>query len=327
MNLRVAVVGSGAIGSYYGGKLAHCGSDVHFLMRCDLSTVRKSGIRIRSKTGNIHAAKVNCYGSTSEIGPCDLVLIALKATSNSDLLELIPPLLHDGTILLTLQNGFGNEEFLAENFGAERVVGGICFVCLSRVEPGVIEHYDYGRVMLGEYRGNPLPRTHAIAQEFERCDIACSVVENLPLERWRKLVWNIPFNGLSVVAGGIHTATILADENLRTATLALMDEVITAAATCGQVLPSAEAMEQMRRTEEMGAYKPSTLIDFEARKPLEIEPIWGEPLRRATAAGARLPRLELLYVVLKELDRKNRFESDRAHVWHKDEARKDIAHG
>jgi ketopantoate reductase len=127
-------------------------------------------------------------------------------------------------------------------------------------------------------------------------------------KRWRKLVWNIPFNGLSVTAGGVDTAEILADDNLRAKALALMDEVIAGANKCGHFLPSAEALAQMKRTEEMGKYKPSTLVDFESGKPLEIEAIWGEPLRRANAAGAKMPRLESLYFQLKELDRHNRRE-------------------
>ena len=305
LNLRIAVVGSGAIGSYYGAKLAFYGRDVHFLMRSDLAAVRKRGISIRSKAGNFRVAKVSCYEKTAEIGPCDLVLIALKATSNLDLIELIPPLLHKRTMLLTLQNGFGSDKFLADKFGAERVLGGLCFVCLNRVDSGVIEHYDYGRIALGEYRGYPLPRTHDVAWEFKRCGMTCTVVESLELERWRKLVWNIPFNGLSLTAGGVDTATILANDKLRADALALMDEVIVAAGKCGHFLPTAEALKQMQRTEEMGNYKPSTLIDFEAHKPLEIEAIWGEALRRATAAGAKMPRLERLYAQLRELDHKN----------------------
>jgi len=125
---RIAVVGSGAIGSYYGGKLAYYGRDVHFLMRRDLHAVRKRGLHIRSKKENIHVAKVNCYTSTEEIGPSDLVIVALKATSNDALPALLPPLLHEKTALLTLQNGLGSEEFLAEHFGAEHVLGGLCFV-------------------------------------------------------------------------------------------------------------------------------------------------------------------------------------------------------
>ncbi|MDQ6655540.1 MAG: 2-dehydropantoate 2-reductase [Verrucomicrobiota bacterium] len=297
-NFRIGVVGSGAIGSYYGAKLAYYGRDVHFLMRGDLRDVRRFGIRIRGKAENIRVAKVNCYATTEEIGPCDLVFIALKATSNRALTSLIPPLLHERTMLLTLQNGLGNEEFLAENFGAERVLGGLCFVCLNRVSPGVIEHYDVGRVIVGEYRGYPQARTHDIAWEFKRCGIVCTVAENLGLERWRKLVWNIPFNGLSITAGGVDTAAILANDQLRATSLALMDEVIAAANKCGYPLPTSVALQQMKRTETLGAYKPSTLIDLEAGRPLELEAIWGEPLRRAVAAGASMPQLAKLYAQL-----------------------------
>src|SRR5439155_21174080 len=127
--------------------------------------------------------------STKEIGPCDLVLIAIKATSNADLVGLIPPLLHERTMLLTLPNGLGNEEFLAEYFGAERVLGGLCFICLSRVSRTEVERYDYGQIVLGEYGRASQPRTRAIAAEFKRADVTCSVTDSLLLERWRKLVW------------------------------------------------------------------------------------------------------------------------------------------
>lgn len=301
-NFRIAVVGAGAIGCYYGAKLAYNGRDVHFLMRGDVEEIRRFGIRIRGKGEDLRLARVNYHASTEEIGPCDLVLVAVKATSNSDLPKLIPPLLHEKTMLLTLQNGFGNEEFLAKNFGAERVLGGLCFVCLNLVSRGVLELYDPGRVAVGEYGRHPLPRTHDVASEFTGCGVVCDVVEDLALERWRKLIWNIPFNGLSVAAGGVDTEAILSDDHLRGECLALMDEVIQAANRCGFPLPAAAALEQIKRTESMGAYKPSTLIDFQAGRPLEIEAIWGEPLRRAAAAGALTPRLKELYEKLKALD-------------------------
>ena len=300
-NYRIAVVGAGALGGYYGAKLAYHGRDVHFLMRGELREIRRLGLRVRGKTENFRLAKVNCYNSTGEIGPCDLVLIALKTTANEDLLNLIPPLLKKETMLLTLQNGLGNEEFLARHFGAERVMGALCFVCLIREAPGVIEQYGHGRIVLGEYQRYPLPRTHDVSWEFKRCGVVCTVAENLGRERWRKLVWNIPFNGLAVTAGAIDTAAILADDKLRATALALMDEVVAAANRCGYALPTAEVLEQLKRTEKMGAYKPSTLIDFEAGKPLELEAIWGEPLRCAEAAGAAVPQLRALYAELKKL--------------------------
>lgn len=305
-NFRIAIVGAGAIGLYYGAKLASFGRDVHFLVRSDYEVVRKRGLRIRSKSENIHVAKVNAWHSTAEIGQCDLVVVAVKTTSNHELPSLITPLLGEETIILTLQNGLGNEEFLAEHFGAERVMGGICFICLNRTEPGVVERFDSGRLTIGEFRGHPQPRTHDVAWEFKRCGVVCTVTANLALERWRKLVWNIPFNGLSVVAGGIDTAKILADEGLRQLSLELMDETIAIANACGHSVPTVFGLEQMKRTKLMGDFKPSTLIDYFAGRPLEIEPIWGEALRRARASGVAAPQLEKLYTKLAALDQAQR---------------------
>lgn len=302
-NFRIAIVGAGAIGLYYGGKLAHFGRDVHFLLRSDYETIRKKGLRLRSKKENIHVAKVNVHHSTEEIGPCDLVLVAVKTTSNLELPPLMTPLLGEKTMILTLQNGLGNEEFLADRFGSERILGGLCYISLNRTAPGEVERFDAGRLTIAEHRGHPQPRTHDIAWEFKRCGVVCSVAAALAFERWRKLVWNIPFNGLSVVAGDIDTAQILADEGLRLLALELMHETIAIANACGHHLPTALALDQMKRTRLMGDFKTSTLVDHLAGRPLEIESIWGEPLRRGKSLGVAAPRLETLYHQLVSLDR------------------------
>lgn len=306
MDFKIAVVGSGAIGSYYGAKLAHGGSDVHFLIRGDLSEVRRAGLYVRGKSENFRVAKVNCYNSTKEIGPCDLVLIALKSTSNCDLVDLVPPLLHEQTMLLTLQNGLGNDEFLAKHFTAKRVLGGLCFIALNRPSRTEIERYAYGHIVLGEFGRASQPRTREVAAEFTRGGVTCNITDDLARERWRKLIWNIPFNGLSILAGGIDTAAIVGDKDLRQATLALMDEVITAANKCGHALARDAWREHIERTETMDGYKPSTLLDWEAGRPLEVEAIWGEPSRRAVASGGQMPRTEMIYTLLKQLEKARR---------------------
>lgn len=291
---------------YYGAKLARAGSDVHFLMRGDLTEARQNGIFVRGESENFRVEKVNCYNSTKEIGPCDLVIITVKATSNPDLVELVPPLLHENSAILTLQNGLGNEEFLAEHFGPKRILGGLCFIAVERHSKSEVERYDYGLIILGEFGRPASQRAREIAGEFRRANVKCSVTDDVALERWRKLIWNIPFNGLSIVAGGIDTATIVGDQNLRQLSLDLMNEVITAANKCGHALPADAWTEHMKRTDSMAGFKPSTLADWDTGKPLEIEAIWGEPLRRGTAAGARMRRTEMVYALLNKLDRDRR---------------------
>ena len=124
-------------------------------LRSDYETVRKKGLRLRSKNENIHVRKGERYRSTEEIGPCDLVIVAVKTTSNPELPPLIAPLLGEKTMILTLQNGLGNEEFLADRFGAERILGGLCYICLNRTAPGVVERFDAGRLTIGEYLAIP----------------------------------------------------------------------------------------------------------------------------------------------------------------------------
>lgn len=300
---KIAVIGAGAVGCYYGGKLAQAGGNVHFLMRSDLAAVKQNGLTIHSPDGNFHLDPVHAYATTEEIGPCDLVVIAVKTTSNAVLEKLIPPLLKENTALLTLQNGLGNEEFLAQRFGEKRIMGGLCFVCLNRTAPGVIEHYGYGTLSIGEFGREGQPRTRKVVEDFTATGIKTRLVENLATERWRKLVWNVPFNGLSIAGGGITTDLILADEGLLKLTRGLMEEVIAAAGNDGHAIPREFIEEQVKRTYKMDAYKPSSLIDYLDGREVEVESIWGEPYRRGVASGTAMGRLETLYYLLKKITR------------------------
>ncbi len=295
----IAIVGSGAIGTFYGARLAFAGSHVRFLMRSDLARVRAQGITLIEGEGTRTLSPVEAFATTAEIGPVDLVFITLKTTANPELARLLPPLLHAGTAVVTLQNGLGNEERVASIVGAERVLGGLCYIAANRTAPGEITCRYPGSIVLGEFTGPALDRTGAIAALFTAAGVRCSTEDSLAQARWRKLVWNVAFNGLAVAGGGITTDQILASPVLAARVRVLMDEIAAAARVLGYEISESFIQEQIIRTPAIGAYRPSTLVDFLAGRELELEAIWGEPLRRGQAAGVAMPELGRLYAELK----------------------------
>jgi 2-dehydropantoate 2-reductase len=317
--MKIAIVGPGALGSYYGAKLCQAGHEVHFLLRSDYETVRQNGVWIESVEGNFqvhpHAAR-----AAEEIGASDLVIVGLKTTANHVLPQLLPRLTGSNTTVVTLQNGLGNEAAVSAVVGAEKTMGGVCFVCLNRIAPGRIRHIAHGNIVLGEFGRPAQPRTHHICQTFTDAGVTCKVTMNLEQARWEKLVWNIPFNGLGVAsAAGIDavlqgqiapgakmktcltTDLLLSDAGWERLVRELMMETIAAARAQGMDIPDSAADKQIERTRKMGAYKASTLIDFERGQELELEGLFMEPLRRARLASVPCPRLTALCGVLAQM--------------------------
>ena len=316
--MKIAVVGPGAVGSFYGAKLARARHELHFLLRSDFHHVKRFGVKVLSPDGDFNV-RPRCAQRPEEIGPCDLVIVALKATANSIFSEVIPPLVNENTAVLTLQNGLGNEEQLAAVIPPEQILGGLCFVCLNRLSPGVIQHIAHGKIELGEFNRWPEPRTHDIATAFRHAGIPCGVRDNLERAHWEKLVWNIPFNGLGVASCAgfdallsgefsgrksdcLTTDFLLADPRWLSIVRELMSEVIETANACNLNIPPDCAEEQIARTRVMGAYNPSTLLDFVHGREIELEALFFEPLRRARAKKVSTPRLEALCAILQKLD-------------------------
>jgi 2-dehydropantoate 2-reductase len=317
--MKIAVVGCGAVGSFYGAKLCRTGHEVHFLLRSDYDVVRREGVLVRSIHGDFRV-RPRSAARPEEIGVSELVLIGLKTTANDQFPLFLPRLVGPDTAVMTLQNGLGNEERLARIFPAGQILGGLCFVCLNRVAPGVIQHTDHGLVVIGEFQGHATPRTHALAAMFRDAAVECRVTDDLRRAHWEKLVWNIPFNGLGVAGAAGYAAVIrghlapgqalgpvlttdllLAEPRWQKLLRDLMLEVIAAARGLGLEIPDTCADENLARTRTMGAYKASTLLDFEYGRPLELQSLFGEPLRQAQQAGVATPRLAALGVVLEQM--------------------------
>lgn len=296
-----AIVGSGAIGCYYGGRLAEAGHDVRFLMRSGIEAVRKTGLTVESSDGDFFLPEINCAPTSDEIGKVDVVVVAWKATANAHFEEVIAPLLHEKTIIVTLQNGLGNIETLGKLFGKERILGGMCFVCINRLKPGLIRHIAAGNIVIGEASPGITPRLEALVEIFDGAKVRCSAAEDFEETQWKKLVWNIPFNGLCITEGGIDTGVLLARSGGEDQVRGLMKEVQAIAGALGHEIEDEFVEFQIERTHPMGDYKPSSMLDFVNGNPVEVEAIWGEPLRRAKEAGVDVPRLEELDTKIREL--------------------------
>ncbi len=321
--MKIGIVGCGALGSYYGACLARAGHEVHFLLRSDLDTVRAHGVQILSPNGDFRVYP-KAAASPLEIGACELVVIGLKTTANHTFPDLVPPLVNTNTAVLTLQNGLGSEEALAQLVPTENVLGGLCFVCINRIAPGIIRHLAHGRIVLGQHLRGPDARTHDIACVFREAGVPCEVASDLGHAHWQKLVWNIPFNGLGVAsAAGLapldkghvppdltllpcrSSDQLLADPAWETWVRRLMLEVIATARALGHPIPDDYAQFQIDRTREMGAYFASTIIDFIERRPLEVIALFVEPWRAARDAGVEVPALQSLCRVLRDLALRN----------------------
>lgn len=301
------ILGTGALGGYYGARLHHGGCDVRFLLHSDFAHVRAHGLRVESPHGDFSIRTPQVFARVTELPPADVVAVCLKTTQNHLLPELLPPAVGPQTVVLMMQNGLGIEARAAAIVPGNRLLGGLAFLCSNKVGPGHIRHLDYGEVRLAEHRrdGTPAgvtPMVEAIAADFERAGIRVHREADLELARWKKLVWNVPFNGLCVVRR-CTTDVLMSDPVERRHCEALMQEVCAAAAACGRPIDPAFVSIMMATTDRMASYSPSMKLDAERGQPLEHEAIHGAVLRAAQAAGVACPRIAALYAELVAVNR------------------------
>ncbi|MCA9828945.1 MAG: 2-dehydropantoate 2-reductase [Dehalococcoidia bacterium] len=308
----IAIIGTGAVGGYYGARLAKAGHDVRFLARSDYRAISESGLDIRSHEGDFQLRPASVFRSAAEIGVVDWVICALKTTSLDQAPALIAPCAGPATRVLALMNGLGIEERLAAYFDRRRIFGAMAFVCINRTGPGVIHHLKYGRLSIGHLDDDPAETT-ALAELLRGANLDVVTAPNLRWARWDKLCWNIPFNGLSVAAGGIGTEAITGDDLLRGTAERAMREVVSlgnadlAAAGSPDRLETAEVVARMfSLTDTMGNYHTSMALDYAQARPLEVETILGEPSRRAAALGVHVPTIDALYTLVHAADLRRR---------------------
>lgn len=301
--MKYGIIGTGAIGGFYGAKLARSGQDVHFLLHSDYDEVCQHGLQIDSCDGSFHLDHVNAYRQTSDMPVCDVVLVSLKTVNNHLLSTLLPPLLGSHTLVVMIQNGIGVEPDVQQMFPDVQLVAGVAFICSSKTGPGRVSHQCNGSINLASYSCRDEERMQQLVADFQSAGINTHCVEYYEA-RWKKAVWNMPFNGMTVA---LNTTTDQLLSNPETERLIhdQMLEVIHAAQHLGvENIHEQFADKMIQMTRQMVPYSPSMKLDFDFRRPMEIDYLYTKPIKEAQIAGFSMPKLEMLEGELRFIQRR-----------------------
>ena len=301
--MKYAIIGTGAVGGYYGGRLAHAGNEVHFLLHSDYDYVREHGLQVDSCDGSFHLDAPNIYHTTADMPKVDVVIVALKTTRNHMLKELLPPLIHPETLVLLIQNGIGPEPILQQQFPNLYLAAGLAFICSAKTEPGRVNHQCYGSINIGNYSCKNQQIVDRLILDFTEAGIKAASIEYHEA-RWKKAVWNMPFNGMTVVMNA-QTNQLLANPATMQLIRRQMMEVIGAAQALGvKGLDESFADRMIEMTLSMTPYSPSMKLDYDFHRPMEIDYLYSNAIAEAHRAGYAMPCLEMLEAQLRFLQEK-----------------------
>jgi len=299
-----SILGSGAVGGYYGAKLVRAGHDVTFIARgAHLAAIRERGLEIRSPALGDFTVRARAEEDTALVGPVDVVIVAVKAYDNGSALDMIAPMVGPNTTVLPLQNGVDSVDELAARLGQAAVVGGVTYVATALTAPGVIDQTGtHRRIVFGEVFGAPprlTERIAAIRDALAGADIQAEAVPDGRVPIWEKFIFLVSLAGFTGAAR-LPIGPILADEQIRGAFFDGCREIERLARAEG--VPIAPDI-----IERIGAYvdgipksmRSSLLIDLAQGKRIEVEQLQGSVVRRAARAGIPVPIMSTLYSVLK----------------------------
>jgi 2-dehydropantoate 2-reductase len=296
---KVLVVGAGAIGGFYGGLLAKAGAEVAVVCRSDYEAVKLNGFTIQShQLGTWRFLPAGVFRQVGEFRKeADYLLLCTKVIPGLDRAALIREAVSAKTAVVLIQNGVEIEREIQDAFPDNEIISGLAFICCNRIGPGSLAHLAYGRLTLG-VPGEPVSiKTRELSDLFSKAGIECLASADIVAERWKKCVWNAPFNPLSVLSGGLSTADILASQE--PFVRHIMEDIRRIAQALGHSLPGQIVDSHIESTRTMPPYKTSMLIDYEQGRPLETEAILGNALRAGQRAGVMTPYLESVYALMK----------------------------
>jgi len=300
-----SIIGTGGIGGYYGGRLALNGNDVHFLLHSDYNYVKTNGLQVDSVNGDFHLNNPTIYDDASKMPLSDVVLVCLKTTNNHLLPQLLKNLADHHTVVILIQNGIGVEEDVQQMIPNIQLVAGLAFICTAKVAPGHINHQCYGHINLGNFSCKDKDVLNQIINDFNTAGIKAQCVE-YKTARWRKAVWNMPFNGMTV-ALNTQTDMLLKNPSTRQLIREQMMEIVRTTKHMGIEGVDEDFVENMiATTDVMTPYSPSMKLDYDFHRPMEINYIYSRPLQIAREAGIPMPKLEMLEAELKFIEGSHR---------------------
>ncbi len=306
-NNKVLVVGAGGVGAYFGGRLAQAGMDVSVLCRSNYEQVRKNGFHLKSIAGDFSFMPGGVYRSCAEYpGTADYLIVTTKVLPDIDVVKIIKAAVKPGTMIVLIQNGIEIEPEVFAAFPDNELVSSIAYIGVFQRENGKIEHQAAGRLKMGVYKGGSSGKMDLLSANFNKVNVECETVEDIEFFRWVKLVWNVPYNPLSVLAGGADTKVISTTKVLEDLCAELMQEVCAVAKARGIHLPENIIQKNLEYTRKFPPYKTSMLLDFENKRPLEVDAIVGNVVRIAHEEQVAVPHLETVYALLSAVDIKNR---------------------
>lgn len=296
----IVIVGAGAIGSFYGAILKKAGCSVSTVMRSDYDAVRARGIRITSPLGDLSYKPDHVYrdGDLPEETP-DFLILCVKVLPGVDRVALVAPWMGENTCLVLIENGLDIEKELADAYPDNTLISCLAFIAASRTESGVVEHKAYGKLVMGRYPDGVDESCRVLSQLFTDGGIKIDLTERVVGERWRKCLWNTPFNPLSVIANGADTRTILDATGGEELIRAMMCEVMAVAAAEGYPMDEALIDQNIEGTRKMPAYKNSMALDYLNDRPIEREAVLGNVVAIARRHGIAVPHLNTVLVTLK----------------------------
>jgi 2-dehydropantoate 2-reductase len=299
MKTKILVIGTGAIGSFYAAKLSQAGAEVNVVCRSDYEEVKKNGIFVKSYEGDFYFTPHLVIKNVNEYQDrADFIIVATKVLPSIDVTQIVKPVLDNNTSLVLIQNGIHIEDQIIEAFPNHHLISCIAFIAVSKIAPATIHHQFFGRIIIGDYPQGHSTKTKILFDLFNQSQIPCVLAENIKLERWKKLIWNIGFNPTSVLTNKSDTSRMVSNKATRSVIEKAMREVEILAAADGCVLPENIIEKNINDTLTMPPYKTSMLLDFEAGREMEIEAILGNALRFAESRNIDVPYIRAFYGLL-----------------------------